>query len=140
MYMYMYMYMTNVMASLDSPRARVNKNGLARIKNLRTFLGCARAPAFFGARSYCSTSANNLQDQGKHCVKSAENNKKRGKSRILLKIAGLGENREICCIRGIAISWRDRLVHSRHVCFIKTLLIRRTAYQYLSVLMTKFSA
>ena len=41
---------------------------------------------------------------------SAENNKKRGKSWILLKIAGLGENREICCIRGIAISWRDRLV------------------------------
>ena len=40
---------------------------------------------------------------------SAENNKKRTKSRILLKIAGLGENREICCIRGIAISWRDRL-------------------------------
>ena len=32
----------------------MNKNGLARIKNLRTFLGCARAPAFFGARSYCS--------------------------------------------------------------------------------------
>ena len=46
----------------------------------------------------------------KHVRYSAENNKKRGKSRILLKIAGLGQNREICCIRGIAISWRDRLV------------------------------
>ena len=67
MYMYMYMYIhvhvhvhvhtctCTWQTSLrhSTRRARVNKNGLARIKNLRTFLGCARAPAFFGARSYC---------------------------------------------------------------------------------------
>ena len=54
---------------------------------------------------YCVKSAENVK-------RSAENNKKRGKSRIFQKIAGLGQNREICCVRGIAISWRDRYMGS----------------------------
>ena len=33
-----------------------------------------------------------------------------GKVQKTTKNAGLGQNREICCIRGIAISWRDRLM------------------------------